>query len=248
VPTAYGHRAVMIRGYVDRVEIVCGSEQIDCHRHSYAPEDFVIDPLHYLALLEPAPAAPTDRPSLAGSSNRARATLWAAAPPVKREQRSYRGCRGWRVTPTYGPCLLPTTRPDALHVKVRGVDRGAGLLPPRFIQTTGINPVKTEVVNEPEHDGLGRVVVACNRQSRATLCPSQHLHAETDKSLQVSQLAQCSQKRTITTAHAGSRSTRWHHLSNLWRGRSSMTFGLGPISGDWVTAATQDEELANGCL
>ena len=51
VPTAYGHRAVMIRGYVDQVEIVCGSEQIACHRRSYAREDFVFDPLHYLALL-----------------------------------------------------------------------------------------------------------------------------------------------------------------------------------------------------
>ena len=50
VPTAYGHRAVMIRGYVDRVEIVCGSEQIACHQRSYAREDFVFDPLHYLAL------------------------------------------------------------------------------------------------------------------------------------------------------------------------------------------------------
>ena len=45
-PTAYSHRAVMIRGYVDRVEIVCGSEQIACHRRSYAREDFVFDPLH----------------------------------------------------------------------------------------------------------------------------------------------------------------------------------------------------------
>ena len=52
VPTAYGHRAVMIRGYVDRVEIVCGSEQIARHRRSYAREDFVFDPLHYLAALE----------------------------------------------------------------------------------------------------------------------------------------------------------------------------------------------------
>jgi len=57
VPTAYGHRAVMIRGYVDRVEIVCGSERIACHPRSYAREDFVFDPLHYLALLEQKPGA-----------------------------------------------------------------------------------------------------------------------------------------------------------------------------------------------
>jgi hypothetical protein len=47
----------MIRGYVDRVEIVCGSERIACHRRSYAREDFVFEPLHYLALLEQKPGA-----------------------------------------------------------------------------------------------------------------------------------------------------------------------------------------------
>jgi hypothetical protein len=52
VPTAYGHREVLIRGYVDTVVISCGAEVIACHPRSYEREDFVFDPLHYLALLE----------------------------------------------------------------------------------------------------------------------------------------------------------------------------------------------------
>ncbi len=52
VPTAYGHREVMIRGYVDKVVISCGAEIIARHARSYEREDFVFDPLHYLALLE----------------------------------------------------------------------------------------------------------------------------------------------------------------------------------------------------
>ena len=56
----------MIRGYVDQVEIVCGSEQIACHRRSYAREDFVFDPLHYLALLEQKPGALDQAAPLAG--------------------------------------------------------------------------------------------------------------------------------------------------------------------------------------
>jgi transposase len=52
VPTAYGHRAVLVRGHVDEVVIACGSETIARHPRSYAREDFVFDPLHYLALLE----------------------------------------------------------------------------------------------------------------------------------------------------------------------------------------------------
>jgi hypothetical protein len=52
VPSAYGHRPVLVRGYVEEVVIACGAEIIARHPRSYAREDFVFDPLHYLALLE----------------------------------------------------------------------------------------------------------------------------------------------------------------------------------------------------
>jgi len=52
VPTAYGHREVLIRGYVDEVVISCGAHIIARHARSYEREDFVFEPLHYLALLE----------------------------------------------------------------------------------------------------------------------------------------------------------------------------------------------------
>jgi len=52
VPTAYGHREVLVRGYVHEVVIACGADVIARHARSYEREDFVFDPLHYLALLE----------------------------------------------------------------------------------------------------------------------------------------------------------------------------------------------------
>jgi transposase len=52
VPTAYGHREVLIRGYVHEVVISCGADIVARHARSYEREDFVFDPLHYLALLE----------------------------------------------------------------------------------------------------------------------------------------------------------------------------------------------------
>ena len=52
VPTAYGHRKVLIRGYVHEVVIACGADVIARHPRSYEREDFVFNPLHYLALLE----------------------------------------------------------------------------------------------------------------------------------------------------------------------------------------------------
>src|SRR5580693_8669333 len=52
VPTSFGHRDVLVRGYVQEVVISCGTEVIARHPRSYEREDFVFDPLHYLALIE----------------------------------------------------------------------------------------------------------------------------------------------------------------------------------------------------
>ena len=41
-----------MRGYVDQVIISCGSEVIARHYRSYQQDDFVLDPIHYLPLLE----------------------------------------------------------------------------------------------------------------------------------------------------------------------------------------------------
>ena len=52
VPTAYGHRDVLVRGYVHEVVIACGAEVIARHPRCYDREDFMFDPLHYLELIE----------------------------------------------------------------------------------------------------------------------------------------------------------------------------------------------------
>ena len=57
VPVAYAHREVMIKGFVERVEIICGQEIIARHRRSYERGEAIYDPLHYLALLEKKPGA-----------------------------------------------------------------------------------------------------------------------------------------------------------------------------------------------
>ena len=46
VPTTYGHRDVLVRGYVHDVVISCGAEVIARHPRSYEREDFVFEPLH----------------------------------------------------------------------------------------------------------------------------------------------------------------------------------------------------------
>ena len=54
---AYGHRDVLVKGYVNEVVISCGAEVIARHPRSYEKDDFVLDPIHYLPLLEQKTAA-----------------------------------------------------------------------------------------------------------------------------------------------------------------------------------------------
>ena len=57
VPTQYGHREVLVKGYVDHVDICLGADVIARHKRSYSREEFIYNPLHYLALLEQKPRA-----------------------------------------------------------------------------------------------------------------------------------------------------------------------------------------------
>ncbi len=66
VPTAYGFRDVVVKGFVDEVVILCGSEEIARHARCYAEGAFVADPLHYLALIEMKPGALDQAAALQG--------------------------------------------------------------------------------------------------------------------------------------------------------------------------------------
>ncbi|MFQ5563377.1 MAG: IS21 family transposase [Parvularculaceae bacterium] len=57
VPVQYAHRQVLIKGFVDKVVICAGTEEIARHERSYERDDIVFDPLHYLSLLEKKPGA-----------------------------------------------------------------------------------------------------------------------------------------------------------------------------------------------
>jgi transposase len=52
VPTEYGHRQVLVKAFVWDLVISCGSEVIAQHTRSYAREEMIFNPVHYLALLE----------------------------------------------------------------------------------------------------------------------------------------------------------------------------------------------------
>ena len=66
VPVAYGHREVLVRGYVEAVVIACGAAVIARHPRSYEREDVLLEPLHYLPLLERKTGALDQAAPLAG--------------------------------------------------------------------------------------------------------------------------------------------------------------------------------------
>ena len=66
VPTEWGHREVLVKGFVHEVVICAANEVIARHPRSYEREDMIFDPLHYLALLEQKPNALDQAAPLAG--------------------------------------------------------------------------------------------------------------------------------------------------------------------------------------
>jgi hypothetical protein len=66
VPTEYGHRQVLVKGFVYEVVIACASKVIARHQRSYEREAVVFDPLYYLALLEHKTRALDQAAPLAG--------------------------------------------------------------------------------------------------------------------------------------------------------------------------------------
>ena len=66
VPVCWGHREVLVKGYVHEGVISCGAEVIARHARSYEREDMIFDPLHYRALLEQKKNALDQAAPLAG--------------------------------------------------------------------------------------------------------------------------------------------------------------------------------------
>ena len=96
VPTAYGHREVLVKGYVDEVVIVCGSDEIARHRRSYEREVLIFEPRHYLALLERKTGALDHAAPLAG---------WQLPDEFLRLRRLSRYVVGWMLAPRESAAL-----------------------------------------------------------------------------------------------------------------------------------------------
>lgn len=119
VPTAYAQQEVVIKGYVDRVAVICGEEQIAVHPRSYEREDFIANLLHYLALLERKPRALDQAAPLDG---------WVLAEPMHRIRRLMEARRGMEGRREYIQVLRLCKRFEQAQVEwavARALDLGA---------------------------------------------------------------------------------------------------------------------------
>ncbi len=64
VPRGCAYRAVTVKGYVDRIEVVDGSRVVARHARVYGRDQQILDPLHYLVTLGRRPAALDHAPVL----------------------------------------------------------------------------------------------------------------------------------------------------------------------------------------
>lgn len=64
VPRACAFQAVMVKGYIERIEVVAGGDVVARHTRCYERDEQILDPLHYLAALGRRPAALDHAPVL----------------------------------------------------------------------------------------------------------------------------------------------------------------------------------------
>ena len=114
-PVAFGHRDVLVKGYVAEVVISCGAEVIARHPRSYERDDFVFDPIHYLPLLEQQTAALDQAAPLQGwqlpEEFAALRRLLESRMGRRASGNSCRCCDFWKISPTRKsttPCRTPS--------------------------------------------------------------------------------------------------------------------------------------------
>lgn len=117
VPSEYGHREVLVKGFVDRVVISTGGAVIATHPRSYEREQFIYNPLHYLRLLERKPnaldqAAPLQGWPLPESFDRLRRLLEVRM--GKRGRKEY--IQVLRLVECFGEAVLAIAVEDAMKL------------------------------------------------------------------------------------------------------------------------------------
>jgi len=167
-PVCWGHREVLVKGYVHEVVISCGAEVMARHARSYEREDMIFDPLHYLALLEQktnaldpaAPLAGWELPEEFGELRR-----WLEARLSKRGKREF--VQGLRRLETFRMEEVALAVRDALRLRAISFDAVKHLLLCRIEQ----RPPRLDRENYP-HLPVAQVATTAAADYLALLTPA----------------------------------------------------------------------------
>jgi transposase len=169
VPVCWGHREVLVKGYVHEVVISCGAEVIARHSRSYEREDMIFDPLHYLALLEQKTNALDQAAPLAGwelpeEFTQLRQLLEARL--GKRGRREY--VQVLRLLEIFSMAELTAALKDALRMRAISFDAVKHLLLCRIEQ----RPPRLDLENYP-HLPVAQVATTAAADYLTLLTPAQ---------------------------------------------------------------------------
>ena len=146
VPVEWGHREVLVKGFVHAVVICAASEVIARHPRSYEREDMIFNPLHYLALLEQKPNA------LDQAAPLARWVLWEGFPQMHRLMEARLGKKGkrefiqvLRLAETFALTEVAQAIDDALRIGTISFDAVKHLLLCRIER----RPARLDLENYP---------------------------------------------------------------------------------------------------
>ena len=137
VPTEQAHRACVVRGFVDRVEIEVNHEPVAAHRRSYEDGSFVLDPVHYLKLLERKPGSLDNARPFKGDK-------WGQELGAMRKELEYRQPGGAGTKQFIGILQLALTHP------VEDLKRAVGVCVSR--RAYGLAAVVNVLGNEPRRE------------------------------------------------------------------------------------------------
>jgi hypothetical protein len=168
-PVCWGHREVLVKGYVHEVVISCGAEVIARHLRSYEREDLIFDPLHYLALLEQKTNALDQAAPLVGwelPEGFAQLRRLLEARLSKRGKREY--VQVLRLLETFSMSEVTKAVEDALRMRAISFDAVKHLLLCRIEQ----RPPRLDLENYP-HLPLAQVATTAAADYLALLAPAQ---------------------------------------------------------------------------
>jgi transposase len=138
-PTEQAHRACVVRGFVDRVEIEVNHESVAVHQRSYDQGSFVLEPLHYLKLLEKKPGSLDNARPFKGDQ-------WGQELGAMRKELEYREPGGSGMKQFIGILQLALTHP------LESLKRAVGVCVSR--RAYGLAAVVNVLGNEPLRESV----------------------------------------------------------------------------------------------